>query len=301
MKLISSFASDPNMFKKLVFIIMLSITIYAQSKVIIWDLGNTLFGTSYMTFAYNIGFFNFITYMIIDFRNPNVKPIVFDIMQKINPSEENLEEVAADDEGNPLPVVMNRWLAGLITGKEALKSIHDYVNQLEAQNYFVSRRQKRLVLKTLDQMFNPDTLVAATYPIMDGIALLDECFHAKNSDGSAKNVLFVLSNWDDVSFEILKTRYAEIFDKYFDKNHVIISGAIGLIKPKKEAFAYVLNTYKLNPKECIFIDDQYDNILAAEDVGITSLLMCKGNYKTLRNILVKLDALPPTVASSFKP
>ena len=43
--------------------------------------------------------------------------------------------------------------------------------------------------------------------------------------------------------------------------------------------------------DCIFIDDLYDNILAAQTVGITSLMVCKNNYKTLRKILIKLGAL----------
>ncbi len=264
----------------------------AQGKVLIWDLGNTLFGTSYLTIARAIGIHHFIAYMFFDWRNPNIKPIVFDILDKINPSEENPREIATDDEGHPLPALMNRWLAGLIPGKEIVKSITEYCGHLDKQHYFVSERQKRLVLGTIEQMFNPTTLVDATRPIMDGITLLHDCFHARNSDGTSTNTLFVLSNWDDVSFALLKKRYAGIFTRYFDAKNLVISGAIGLVKPKKEAFAYLLDTYKLDPKECILIDDQYDNILAAQSVGITSLLMCTGNYKTLRTILTKLGALP---------
>lgn len=282
--------------KKVLVLIALIVSTSASGKVIIWDLGGTLFGTSFMTFAYRIGIHHFIGYMIADLRSPNVRPIVFDVLQKIDPSEENPREVAADEDGNPLPVVMNRWLAGLISGADALKSVHDYIEQLDARHYFVSRRQKRLVTKTIEQMFNPDTLVDATYPIMDAMTLLDDCFHAKNADGGAKNTLFVLSNWDEVSFALLKERYAHIFNRYFDQHHIIISGAIGLIKPKKDAFAYVLDTYKLDPQDCIFIDDQYDNVLSAQSVGITSLLVCKSNFKALRNILIKLDVLPTAAA-----
>ena len=134
-------------------------------------------------------------------------------------------------------------------------------------------------------------LSAQHYPIADAITLLNDCYHAKKADGSPKNTLLVLSNWDTVSFDLLQKRYPEIFDAYFKKHHIIVSGAIGLIKPEKEAFKYVLNTYKLDPKDCIFINDQYDNVLASQAAGITSLTVCKGNYKPLRAILKKLDAL----------
>jgi len=271
--------------------IALLIGFTVHSKVIIWDLGDTLFGTSYFTFARKIGLRHFLSYMLLDWRNPNVKPIVFDVLEKMNPSEEYPKEIATDNEGNPLPVIMNHWLAGIISGEMVIQSIREYFTHLDAQKYFASKRQRRLVLKTIEQMFSPSTLVAATYPIIEGIELLHDCYHARNADGALKNSLFVLSNWDDISFKLLKKRYADIFDAYFENHHIVISGAIGLIKPKKEAFAYVLKTYHLDPKECIFIDDQYDNILAAQEVGITSLLMCKGNYTTLRNILIKLEVL----------
>ena len=279
------------MFKQFLIVVILSIATITQCKVIIWDLGGTLFGTSQLTFARHIGFRYFAEYTLFDWRSPNIKPIVFDVLEKMNLSEEHTAEVAADDEGNPLPVIMNNWLAGLITGQEAFKSVSEYINHLDMQHYFVSKRQKQLVIKTIEQMFNPETLVAATYPITDGITLLHDCYHAKNPDGTTKNTLFILSNWDDVSFELLKKKYASIFDTYFEKHRIIISGAIGLIKPKKEAFKYVLHTYHLDPKDCIFIDDQYGNILAAQSVDITSLLVCKGNYTTLRNILIKLGVL----------
>ncbi|HEV2601941.1 MAG TPA: HAD-IA family hydrolase [Candidatus Babeliales bacterium] len=272
-------------------IIISCCTASAYSKVIIWDLGDTLFGTSYVTFARQIGVHHFINYMLFDWQSPNIRPMVFDVLSKINPPEEFPREIATDSEGTPLPIIMNRWLAGIISGQELLKSVRDYIEHLDKQKYFISNRQKTLVLKTLEQMFDPESLVNATYPLPDAIALLNDCYHAKKPDGSPKNTLLVLSNWDTVSFDLLQKRYADIFDTYFKKNHIIVSGAIGLIKPEKEAFKYVLNTYKLDPADCIFINDLYENVLAAQAAGITALTICKGNYKSLRAILKKLDAL----------
>lgn len=279
-----------SLYKAFLAIIFVS-AVPVQSKVLIWDLGDTLFTTSYFTVARSIGLWRFALYAALDLKNPNIKPMVFDILDKINPSHENPQEIATDNEGNPLPAIMERWLAGTISGKEVFKSVSDYVGQLELQHYFVSSRQKDLVLKTIEKMFDPEALVDATYPIAGGITLLHDCYHAAAPDGSRKNTLFVLSNWDDVSYELLRKKYADIFETYFDNHHIIISGAIGLIKPKKAAFAYVVDTYHLDPKECIFIDDSYDNVLAAQSVGMTGLLMCKGNYATLRKILLKLGVL----------
>jgi len=276
---------------RIVVLYALCFILSVRGKTIIWDLGDTLFATSHFTFARTIGLQHFLSYMLFDWKNPNIKSKVFDVLERMNPSEENPREIATDNEGNPLPIIMNKWLAGLVSGTEIIKSMHDYLDQLEMQDYFVSKREKTLVTRTLEQMFNPEALVSATYPIKDAIKLLRDCYHAKNEDGSAKNTLFILSNWDEVSFDLLKQRYASIFNTYFDAHRIVISGAIGLIKPARDAFLYVLNTYSLDPADCIFIDDLYDNILAAQSVGITSLMVCKNNYKSLRKVLIRLGAL----------
>ena len=244
-----------------------------------------------MEMAYNIGFSNFISYALLDWKTPNIQPMIFDILEKMDPSESEPTEIATDNEGRPLPIIMHKWLAGIIPSNALLKSVNDYLEHLDKKKYFRSNRQKNLIKRTFEVMFNPAMLANCTHPIMAGIQLLEECYNATNKDGTPKNTLLVLSNWDDVSFNLLKQRHSSIFNKYFESKHVVISGAIGLIKPRKEAFEYVIKTYDLDSKDCIFIDDQYDNILAAQAVGITALLLCKNNYKALRQILIKINAL----------
>ena len=43
------------------------------------------------------------------------------------------------------------------------------------------------------------------------------------------------------------------------------------IKPTKAIYELLLRKYKLNAKECLFIDDNFDNVAAAEQVGIKSI------------------------------
>ncbi len=273
--------------KQIILLLLVGSSIHAKN--IIWDLGDTLFRISPYKMAWKIGIWNIASYSLFDWRSPNIKHMLYDVLDKLNPSEEHPYEIATDNEGRPMPIIMHHWLAGAVSGTEVMKSVREYIDHLELQHYFVSAREKRLLLAVLEQMFNPEAFVDTIYPIMDGINLLHDCYHAKDAHGKLKNKLFVLSNWDEASSEVLQRRYADIFNTYF--HGVIMSGAIGLIKPQKNAFEYVLKTYDLDPKETIFIDDQYDNILAAQSVGIIGLLMCRDNYKTLRNVLTKLGAL----------
>jgi putative hydrolase of the HAD superfamily len=72
----------------------------------------------------------------------------------------------------------------------------------------------------------------------------------------------------------------------------VISGHIKCIKPRKEAFKYLLETYGLDPKECILIDDQEVNALGARKAGIHTILIKNGNFKQVRKELVELGILP---------
>lgn len=50
-------------------------------------------------------------------------------------------------------------------------------------------------------------------------------------------------------------------------DYVYLSFEIGLKKPNKDIYKYVLNNLKVEPKEILFIDDDTNNILAAKECG----------------------------------
>ena len=74
---------------------------------------------------------------------------------------------------------------------------------------------------------------------------------------------------------------AELF-KFFDG--MVFSGEINIVKPDAKIFEYVLETYKLDRKECLFIDDSEINIKGAEKVGIKGYLF-DGNAEKLRKYI----------------
>ncbi len=53
---------------------------------------------------------------------------------------------------------------------------------------------------------------------------------------------------------------------------VYFSWQTGLIKPNIEAWKLVLSENKLEPKDCIYFDDQQKNLDAAENIGIKSYM-----------------------------
>lgn len=66
---------------------------------------------------------------------------------------------------------------------------------------------------------------------------------------------------------------------------IVVSAYVKYVKPQKEIYSYLLDTFGLNKQECIFIDDIAKNIEAAEEVGIKGILF-KNNYKEIRKQLI---------------
>ncbi|MBQ9964453.1 MAG: HAD family phosphatase [Clostridia bacterium] len=67
---------------------------------------------------------------------------------------------------------------------------------------------------------------------------------------------------------------------------LVFSGPLQTVKPHAEIFEYLLHTYQLDPKECLFIDDSPLNINGAAAVGIPGYLF-DGDAKKLRTFLKK--------------
>lgn len=95
--------------------------------------------------------------------------------------------------------------------------------------------------------------------------------------------LYLLSN---ISIEFTKDYknvlwIKELFD---DFDGLVFSGPIGLVKPKKEIFTYLLEKYDLKKEECLFIDDSIKNINGAEECGIKGYLF-DGDSEKLREYI----------------
>lgn len=79
--------------------------------------------------------------------------------------------------------------------------------------------------------------------------------------------LYLLSNFHSLAFEAIYSKYD--FFKHFDGG--IISYKENLLKPEAEIYTKLLDTYKLNAEECLFIDDTLVNVEAAAKIGIKTL------------------------------
>lgn len=89
----------------------------------------------------------------------------------------------------------------------------------------------------------------------------------KKLKDSGKYKIYALTNWSTETFPIALKHYD--FLSWFDG--IVVSGAEGMRKPAPEFYQLLLDRYNVKAAECLFIDDNYRNILAAKEMGITSI------------------------------
>lgn len=99
---------------------------------------------------------------------------------------------------------------------------------------------------------------------------------------------FLLSNTNEIHIDcvndFLKKEYSvENLNPFFDK--VYFSHKIGFRKPKLAAYQFVLNDSNLKGEECVFIDDLQQNLDAANQLNINTIL--KKEDESLATILKK--------------
>lgn len=66
----------------------------------------------------------------------------------------------------------------------------------------------------------------------------------------------------------------------------VVSGFVKLVKPDREIYEHLLDTYGLKAEECVFIDDRKENVEAAEALGFKGIWFL--NYGQMRGELEKL-------------
>ena len=109
-------------------------------------------------------------------------------------------------------------------------------------------------------------------------ALLEELTHPHNNTFPQYQI-FGLTNWSMETFPEARRRFSilQLIDRY------VVSGAEGYVKPDPRLFQILLDRYHLRAEECIFVDDNPDNVAAAEKMGMRGILFT--NAESLRKEL----------------
>ncbi len=252
---------------------------------LLWDLGNTLLKVDTFSFARHMGLADMVLYPLINRTQPKE---IFDkaLMLLTLLSRPHQEPCDATAQGKPLPPIVCDWLAGKIPLSRANTFFEGPIDGYAPPGFFSSKREARLVERLLQTLTNPKAFASTMRLITEGMNVLQECADHSDEQGNQRNKLYILSNWDPYSFkDIITAPHLQALFSYFERSNLIISGDIGLIKPHKEIYSYVLETYQLDPASCILIDDQQENISGAQGTGMRGILLKNGDYEDVRKQL----------------
>lgn len=78
---------------------------------------------------------------------------------------------------------------------------------------------------------------------------------------------YILSNYSKRGYEATKQELPFVADM----DGVLFSYEVKLVKPEPEIYQTLLKKFQLKPEECVFLDDNEKNIIAAREAGIHAI------------------------------
>jgi 2-haloacid dehalogenase len=100
--------------------------------------------------------------------------------------------------------------------------------------------------------------------------------------------LYALSNWSAETFPIARRKF-DFFDAF---DEIVLSGAVGMVKPERGIFDLLLQKIGRPAHECLFIDDALANIQQADRMGFKTVL-----FKSPQQLRAELQGLKLLPAS----
>lgn len=187
-----------------------------------------------------------------------IKNIIFDLGNVILKGKPSiiLENLNLDDEvyNDIKEKFFNDW-SKLDLG---LISLDDYFYQCNFKSIISNEIKERLINYYKYRPFNED--------------VLNVLHDLKNK----KYNIYLLSNNNKET-----ANYLRKLDFYQDISGDVYSCDYNVIKPNIEIYNILLNKFNLIPQECLFIDDDQDNIETATKLGIKSIKYNLDNYNAL--------------------
>ena len=238
-------------------ILTLAITLsntYAHAKIknVVFDLHGVLLTIDKQAAASNVSKTSAICMMLYNMRIPNHGD-VFDLLKDV--------PAVSKDHAYTCNMRMPQILVDWQTGAQSnFKILHATRTQLAKENLYDF--QKEFALSVVGGLMNPELLEEAVSVIPESGRLLEELKAKGNFN------LYVLSNWDKVSFPRIEEKLKSLFDNFDGQ---VISGYVGMLKPNRDIFDFLLFRYGLDASETLFIDDELANVIAANTLGIQTV------------------------------
>ncbi len=234
-----------------------------QPKAIIFDLVGVLFDVNKYEAMKSIGLLSILGCYIRNRQSP------FDFyVQTLNTMRLHIKGEFQEEytfNGVLLPNTIGLWQCGKLTLKGTQSRIKNNFDILEKQGHF-KPSDKKLLMNMANLMIDPAITLAIMQPIDSIVAIINKLKQHSTVQ------IFLLSNIDAETFTLLNTHYDHIFSLF---DGLVTSYDTGLMKPHAPIFNHLMDTHQLTPAECLFIDDQAENIKTALQLGFDAILRDK--------------------------
>lgn len=242
-------------------------------KVIIFDLDGVLFKENKPAFIKKVGLGDLAKYTLRTWSTP--EGICLDTLDCISKQEQQ-PDIPLLHRGRAMPQVIIDWQLGQKTHTQVRTELAQHIDALAQKKHFKNDQDKDLTKRILDISLNPEHLAEIIAPVPAMVQL------AKQLKQKGYK-LYLLSNLAKEHYDILREKHPEIA-KLFDG--IVISAHVKILKPHKRIYEHILTQYQLKPQECIFIDNQQENVDAAQNCGIDSIV-----HKTVSQTKTNLNKL----------
>lgn len=241
-------------------------TAHTPIKLVIFDLDGVLLKTSRFGIARHVtrekhttSLFSFIRHAL----RKSPKKALFELMDAAH-SCDTTQHTAWEPDGTVLPDMMVNWLAG-VDGYDSYSIMHTLHDLLNSDTYDAEKYQ--VLRRIIPAIFDPVIRTRHTHLHKTGYHLFRKV-QAQYPDCEYA----ILSNYDTSCFEHIrhKPELQRLFDK-FDDNRIFISADLNMTKPHTQIYRYVAETCGVDPSECLFIDDQEINVIAAREAGMHAI------------------------------
>lgn len=279
------------MFMRTTFLLCVVCFIPAQAKTLIFDLHKVLIEDSTWAIVDHLGKMKCLRYS--GFDSNKLLHRFNEFLTLLEPDELVKVKVECAGKKEPQLKPFPKLFVDCHRGTKSTKEVVDLVKKdIEKNNkFFSSDLEKELISSIIEGML-PENIVNLLSPMDDMIHLLHECYQQVDEKGKRKHTFIILTNWDRDSFPTLykNKKFKRIFE-CFDKENIVISSDIKLVKPEPAMYQYVLKKFKLDAKDCVFIDDQELNVDAAKKLGMK--VICHSDVAQTRKLLQEYDVIQP--------
>lgn len=216
-----------------------------MKKCIIFDLGRVLIIENYLSFFKKLSKFDLMIYSLYERKNiANMKTELFEIMEK------NFGK----GKYSMYPRIFEKWLMNDLS---SIKIKEILLKTVKNEN--VSFYHTNLLVNFVNIIFTPENFADVMVPYT-GKEFLDMI--------PQDIPLYLITNYNFESFNQVYKKYPLIFSRFRD---IIVSGKVNMMKPNTDIYTYALKKWNLDPKDCLYIDDEFDNILKAQKLEMKTI------------------------------